>query len=62
MGQYKDWYCCQFEGRKWELGEHIGTGASKDARHTIRIGFAWDKDDKLVIIGFIGQHQRSRKT
>lgn len=62
MGQYKDWYHCQFEGRKWELGEHIGTGTSKDARHTIRIGFAWDKDGKRVIIGFVGQHQRSRKT
>lgn len=62
MGQFKDWYCCQFEGRKWELGEHIGTGTSKDARHTIRVGFAWDKERKRVIIGFIGQHQRSRKT
>lgn len=62
MGQYKDWYRCRFEDRNWELGEHIGTGTSKDARHTIRIGFTWDKEGKRVIIGFIGQHQRSRKT
>lgn len=62
MGEFKDWYRCQFEGRRWELGEHIGTGVSKDARHTIRVGFAWDDDGKRVIIGFIGQHQRSRKT
>ncbi len=52
----------QFEGRKWKLGEHIGTGTSKDARHTIRAGFAWDKDDKRVMVGFIGQHQRNRNT
>lgn len=62
MGQCKDWYLCRFEDRNWELGEHIGTGTSKDARHTIRIGFTWDKDGKRVIIGFIGQHQRNRKT
>lgn len=62
MGQFTDWYRCQFEGQKWKLGEHIGTGTSKDARHTIRVSFVWDRDGKRVIIGFIGQHQRSRKT
>lgn len=62
MSQFENWYHCQFEGRKWELGEHIGTGTSKDARRTIRIAFTWDKNGKRVIIGFIGQHQRNRKT
>ena len=62
IGEFKEWYHCQLNGRKWELGEHIGTGTSKDARQTIRVGFTWDKDGKQVIIGFIGQHQRSRKT
>jgi hypothetical protein len=62
VGAFKEWYHCQFENRKWELGEHIGTGKSKDARHTIRVGFTWDRDGKRVIVGFIGQHQRNRQT
>jgi hypothetical protein len=62
VGQYREWYCCKFEGRTWELGEHVGTGTSRDARHTIRIGFTWDKAGQRVIIGYIGQHQRNRRT
>jgi len=62
VGQYRNWYCCKFEERTWVLGEHIGTGISRDARHTIRIGFTWDKTGQRVIIGYIGQHQRNRRT
>lgn len=62
MGQFREWYRCHFEDRNWELGEHIGTGTSKDSRHSIRVAFTWDKQGKRVIVGFIGQHQRSRKT
>lgn len=62
VGEFRSWYECQCDGQKWELGEHIGTGSSKDARYTIRIGFTWDKAAERVIIGFIGQHQRTRKT
>ncbi len=62
MGEFRSWYECHCDGRKWQLGEHIGTGSSKDARYTIRVGFTWDKERKRIIIGFIGQHQRNRKT
>ena len=62
VGKYKEWYHCQFEERTLELSEHIGTGTSRDARHTIRIGFTWDKTGQRVIIGYIGQHQRNRRT
>ena len=60
--KYRDWYTTRVNGdRRWLL-EHIGTGASKDARHTIRIAFDWDKDEKLVVVGYIGQHQRTDAT
>ena len=59
--KYRDWYTTRVNGdRRWML-EHIGTGASKDARHTIRIAFDWDKDEKMVVIGYIGQHQRTSR-
>ena len=29
---------------------------------TIRVAFAWDKEARKVIIGFIGQHQRNRNS
>ena len=60
--KYRDWYTTRVNGdRRWLL-EHIGTGASKDARHTIRIAFDWDKDEKMVVVGYIGQHQRTDST
>lgn len=60
--KYRDWYTTRVNGdRRWML-EHIGTGASKDARHTIRIAFDWDREEKVVVVGYIGQHQRTDAT
>ena len=60
--KYRDWYTTRVNGdRRWML-EHIGTGGSKDARHTIRIAFDWDREDKIVVVGYIGQHQRTDAT
>ncbi|MCY4654094.1 MAG: hypothetical protein OXC95_13135, partial [Dehalococcoidia bacterium] len=60
--KYREWYTTKTNNRTYWLLEHIGTGASKDARHTIRIAFDWDKDDKRVVVGYIGQHQRTDAT
>ena len=60
--KYREWYTTKTNNKTYWLLEHIGTGSSKDARHTIRIAFDWDKDDKLVIVGYIGQHQRTDAT
>lgn len=60
--KYKEWYTVKTNNKTYWLLEHIGTGASKDARHTIRIAFDWDKDEKLVVVGYIGQHQRTDAT
>ena len=62
MTRYAAWYQCVWDGRKHWLGEHLGTGSSKDPRYTIRIAFAWDEDQKKVVVGFIGQHQKTSAT
>ncbi len=62
MNKYRDWYTTKTNGKTYRLGEHIAKGTSKDARHTIRIAFDWDKDEKLVVVGFIGQHQQTGAT
>jgi hypothetical protein len=62
LGKHKSEYECSWDGRKHILKAHIGTGVSKDPRHTIRIAFAWDEKRKVVVIGYVGQHQSTDKT
>ena len=62
MNKYRDWYTVKANGKTYRLAEHLAKGASKDARHTIRIAFDWDKDENTVVVGFIGQHQESDAT
>jgi hypothetical protein len=42
--------------------EHIGTGKSKRPEETIRIAFKWLESEEKVLIGYIGQHQRTTTT
>jgi hypothetical protein len=58
MGQYREYYEAWVRGRKRELHEHIGTGNGYH-RGTIRIAFTWDADEKKLVIGYIGRHQRT---
>ncbi len=60
--KYREWYTTKTNNKTYWLLEHIGTGSSKDGRHTIRVAFDWDKDEKLVVVGYIGQHQRTDAT
>lgn len=62
MTQYRDSYTTRVDGRLIWLGEHIGKGNSFDPRRTIRIAFDWDRQLQKVVIGYIGQHQRSAAT
>jgi hypothetical protein len=62
MNRYEDWYTTRAEKKKIWLDEHIGTGTSKEERYTIRIGFSWEKDLGKVVIGYIGQHQKTDAT
>lgn len=59
---YAEWYQCTWEGRKYDITPHIGRGSSTRPEETIRIGFAWDKPRKKVVIGYVGQHQKNTKS
>ena len=62
MNRYKPWYTTSVEGKTYWLKRHVGTGSNKDSRYTIRIAFDWDKVRKIVVIGYIGQHQQTDAT
>ena len=60
--QFSDWYATTFDGKTYDLYAHIGKGASFDPQNTIRIAFAWDDDLGKVIVGYVGLHQRNRRS
>ena len=60
--QFIDWYTATLDGVSYDLSHHLAKGNSRDPRSTIRIAFAWDDERRQVIVGFIGLHQRNRRT
>ena len=62
MTQFRESYTTRVNGRVIWLGEHIGKGNSFDPRRTIRIAFDWDRQLQKVVVGYIGQHQRTAAT
>ena len=62
VSTYANWYECAYGGQKHEVLEHVGTGKSKRPEETIRIAFKWLEAEEKVLIGFIGQHQRTATT
>ena len=60
--QFTEWYTTTLDGKTYELDAHIGKGTSFDPQQTIRIAFDWDDDLKQVIVGFLGRHQRNRRS
>ena len=60
--QFEEWYTTTWEGKTYDLSPHLGKGTSHDQQNTIRIAFAWDDERKRVVVGFIGMHQRNRKS
>jgi len=62
MGEYPDDYYLTWKGERHALQRHLGKGSSKDPRETIRIAFFYDGEGGEVVIGYIGQHQRTRAT
>ncbi len=62
LGKYRSEYECSWDSRRHILKAHMGTGTSKDPRHSIRVAFAWDDKKKVVVIGYVGQHQSNDKT
>ena len=60
--QYRDWYYTRVGDKEYELDAHLGKGTSFDPQHTIRIAFDWDNEEKRVVVGFIGRHQKNRRS
>ncbi len=60
--QFEEWYTTTWDGRSYDLSPHLGKGTSKDPQNTIRIAFAWDDERRRVVVGYIGMHQRNRKS
>ncbi len=60
--QYPDWYRTRVGEREYELDAHVGKGTSFDPQNTIRIAFDWDDEGKRVVVGYIGRHQKNRRS
>lgn len=61
IGKYPSAYKTTINQKTYDLEPHIGTGTSRNERHTIRIAFAWDPELKKVVVGYVGQHQPTPK-
>ena len=62
MSMYANDYEVNYGGSRTKLKEHIGYGTSTEPRHTIRIAFFFDEKLRKVIIGYVGQHQATRRS
>ena len=60
--QFTEWYTTAVDGKSYELDAHIGKGTSFDPQQTIRVAFDWDDELKQVIVGYLGKHQRNRRS
>ncbi len=58
VGKYRSDYQTTDDGRRYTLEEHIGRGTGRSPGQ-IRVAFAWDAERQLVIVGYIGRHQRT---
>ena len=62
MGQFPEFYETTWAGASVPLKMHLKRGCNSDPRHTLRIAFHWDEPAARVVVGYIGQHQRTRQT
>ena len=55
-------YTTRYNGKTYEIDQHLKWGVGRDSRKIMRIAFAVDKRQKLIIVGYIGPHQRTRRS
>ena len=60
-GKYRSDYQTTDADRKFILDEHIGRGTGRTPGQ-IRVAFAWDVERNMVVVGYIGRHQRPSVT
>jgi hypothetical protein len=49
-------------GKRVFLDEHIRRGTDRDQRNSLRIYFAWDQQEQLVIVGWLPSHLTTRNS
>ena len=62
VNTYLEWYTTMVDGVRYYVRKHIGKGRTRSANNIIRIGFDWDAQSERIIVGYIGPHQRNRKS
>jgi len=45
-----------YKGAETEMFRHLKIGVNNSPRDMQRVHFAWDSDDKVIVIGHCGQH------
>lgn len=62
MKRFKSEYTTDVDGETHWLGHHLCSRSVKDPKHSLRIAFSWDERSGKVVIGYIGQHQKTKAT
>ena len=60
--QFNPWYTAWHDGKTYDIRTHLAKGTSHDPQNTMRIAFAWDDDLSKVVVGYLGLHQRNRRS
>ena len=60
MGKYASDYEITWHGKVVKLKEHVGFGTSRDPKYTVRVAFFFDDRARQVVVGYVGQHQKTR--
>jgi hypothetical protein len=60
VGRFVHHYTANYKGQRFVVEEHLSQGTNRDPRHSIRIAFHYHREDDVVILGYLGQHQRTR--
>ena len=62
MGQFPEDYRTMWGGEEVPLTRHLRGGNNKDPRLSIRLAFHYDRAADTIVVGYLGQHQRTRAT
>ena len=55
-------YTTSYLGKEYKIDNHLKWGVGTDPSKIMRIAFAVDKRRKVIIVGYIGPHQRTRRS
>jgi len=60
IGEHPENYQTIYKERKIILENHLSYGISRNERESLRIAFEYLTDENIILIGYIGQHQKNR--